>query len=183
MRFCCAARSIFCSASLQITFEDVVNRAAAQRVNRPLLADRPRDEDEWNVGQLTARQGEGGHPVELRQREIRENDVMPAFAQRLDERLLGLDTRVDALDAVLAQASHRELRIRFDIFEKQHPHKHARHLLHRNGQGNLPFRGAPAPSYRSALTIIRRNCDVCHIMRCNNTAPTSRHSHTIARPS
>jgi hypothetical protein len=58
------------------------------------------------------------HAVELREGEVRQDDVERALAQCCAELLFGLHPGADTVDAFLAQPAHRELRVGLDILYK-----------------------------------------------------------------
>ncbi len=136
MRARCAARSLLLLSfaqrpgyrglePLEIALEDIVDRAAAQRFDRALLADRPGDENEGHLRPFALRHGERGHPIKLGQREIREDDVVGSGPQSLEIGGFGLDPFECARHTVGSQAPNGELCVGFNVLDKQHSHQHA----------------------------------------------------------
>src|SRR5690606_33825700 len=64
-----------CRQSLQAIFEHVVGRAALQRLDRALFAERARDEQERRVGTALERDPERLQPVESGERIVSENQM------------------------------------------------------------------------------------------------------------
>ncbi len=62
----CSARRIAGGQSFQVVLEDVVGGSAAQRLDRPLLAQGSGDEYERNLRRFARGDLEGGEPVKLR---------------------------------------------------------------------------------------------------------------------
>ena len=63
---------------VETLLRDVVGGAVLQRLDRDVLAERARAEDEGDVGALLARDPERAHPVEGREHVVGEDEVVPA---------------------------------------------------------------------------------------------------------
>jgi len=105
--------------ALRISLQYVVDGAASQRLDRPLLADRSGEEDEGNIGCHLTGDGERGDSIELGQTEIRENDVGQLCCQR-GAHIGGRDDASRSADiASLLQSPDRELGIRSRVLDHE----------------------------------------------------------------
>ena len=117
--------------ALGIALQNVVDRAAFECLDGALFADRAGEKNEGDVGSFLACDGECRHAIELRQAEVRENEIRQSRTQRRAHRRCGRDALVDTGEAAGLQAPDRQLRIRVGVFNDQHPQLRAN--LVRNG--------------------------------------------------
>jgi hypothetical protein len=111
----------------QVRFEHVIRGAVLQRADGVFLADGAGDEDEGHVGAQVARQAERRHAVELRHREVRQDDVGRELAHPRLERRLRIDYAMGDAQTGALELAHLELGVRGDILGEQHADRRGRH--------------------------------------------------------
>jgi hypothetical protein len=129
---------------LGIGLQYVVGRAALQGLDRALLADRAGEKDEGNVGRHLAGDGERGHAVELRQAEIRQDDVREHRGERGAHLPLVHHTLMGADVAGLLETPDGELGVGLGILDEQHAQ-----FARCRGSGHVGLHGTAirAPGY------------------------------------
>ena len=103
----------------QIRFQDVIGRAAPERADRVFLADCSGHEQEGNVRMQFVRQRKRGHAVELRHREIGNDEVRRKPPDFEPEFLLGVDQAVFHAHPGAPQLAQLDLGVRGDVFHQQ----------------------------------------------------------------
>ncbi len=103
----------------QVVLQDVIGRAALQRANRVVLAQRAGNENERNVGDGLARDRESAHAVEVRHGEVREDDVGIEFDELAAEVLLALDAARIHRNPRALELARCEDGVSFDVLDDQ----------------------------------------------------------------
>jgi len=103
----------------QVMLQDVVRRAALQRLDGVLLADRSRYEDEGNVRAQIARQRQGAHAAEARHAEVRQDHLRQALRDLLPKVGFRLHPAVPAFEGRAPQRAHDQLGVVHLVFDQQ----------------------------------------------------------------
>ena len=144
--------------------EHVIGRALFQTIDRQLLAERTRQEDERRLRAHAPRDRLRGEAVEGRQRVIRENDVECVAEQRRLECLARIDAADLALQPVRHERRFRELSIPWIVLEVQDLERSSRrsipyggrvercrHSSHRAGGNSLSTAQNPPSSFTASM--------------------------------
>ncbi len=114
----------------EVLLQHIVDRAGAQCLDRALLADGARQEQERHVGGPLAGDAQRGHAVELRQREIGEHQLGPELVQLADQRRLGLDPSPVTSDVRALDLVGSPFRILLDVFDEEDADGLGRLIVH-----------------------------------------------------
>jgi len=87
----------------QVRLEHVIHGSTPQRLDRPLLSNRARNENERDLGRYFRSHLQSRQAIESRQCEVREHDRRLKVAQRIAHRRLSVHSMSNELNAVLAQ--------------------------------------------------------------------------------
>src|SRR6185503_13127646 len=104
----------------RIALEHVVHRSTAQRFDRALLADGPREKDERHVRRGLGGDVERREPVERGNREIGEDEMRTEVAERASEGRLRVDAMAHAADAIALELAHGQLRLGRNVLDDQY---------------------------------------------------------------
>ena len=109
----------------EIALGEEILRARLHRLDRDVLADRARDEDEGRIGIARAQQGEGRRPAECRHAVVADHEIPRMTIQCGRHGGRGVNPLVCRLVARLLQLPQQQSGVVFGVFRDQHPQRHA----------------------------------------------------------